>query len=142
MPTDASAAPSMTSEPAAQPRNARLCPATSSATGTTRASCGLSAIKERTSPAASGRLRRNTHQETETTAATTITTWPRSNPKATAGKAAANARCPRRTSRLDGGTVSHQVTSSDATSRTFQSAYPGANGRAANGATNQASTGG
>ena len=54
----------------------------------------------------------------------------------------ANARCPSRTNRLEGGTVSHQVTSSEAASRTFHSAYPIANGSAANGATNHASGGG
>src|SRR6267143_2085246 len=138
----ASAAPSMPSEPAAHPTNTLDCPATSRATGTISASCGLSAIKESTSPAASGRLCRNSHQEIETAAATTITTWPSSKPKATEGNATAKARCPSRTNRVDGGTVSNHVTSNEATSRMFQSAYPSANGRAANGATNQASGGG
>src|SRR2546428_2690351 len=141
-PMVASATPSMTSEPAAQPRNARDWPATSSATGNISASCGLIAISESTSPAASGRLCRKSHQEIDTAAATTITTWPSIRPKATEGTATANARCPSRTNRLDGGTVSHQVTSSAADNRTFQSAYPIANGSAANGATNQASGGG
>src|SRR6266516_4997163 len=116
--------------------------ARSSATGTISASCGLNAIKLSTSPAAKGRLWRNSHQQMETAAATTITTWPSSNPKATEGSARAKARCPRRMSRLEGGAVSHQVTRSAATSTTFQSAYPAANGSAAKGATNQASVGG
>src|SRR6266550_1137980 len=135
----ASATPSMTSEPAAQPKNARDWPATSSAAGSSKASCGLIAISESTSPAASGRLCRKSHQDIDTVAATTITTWPSSRPKATEGNATAKARCPSRINRLDGGTVSHQVTSSEAASRTFHSAYPSANGSAANGATNQAS---
>ena len=112
----------MASDPAAQPTKARACPATSSATGTISASCGLRAIRHSTSPAANGWLWRNSHQQIETAAATTITTWPSSNPKATAGNARAKARCPKRTSRLERGAVSHQVTSSDATSTTFQSA--------------------
>ena len=88
----ASAAPSMASEPTAQPKNTRDWPATSSAAGTISASCGLSAIKHSTSPAAKGRLWRDSHQQMETAAATTITTWPSSNPKATEGNAMAKAR--------------------------------------------------
>src|SRR2546423_14738053 len=106
----ASAAPSMASEPTTQPKNTRDWPATSSAAGTISASCGLSAIKHSTSPAAKGRVWRDSQQQIETAAATTINTWPSSKPKATEGKDRAKARGPRPTSRVEGRGVSQQVT--------------------------------
>ena len=67
VPSVDSAATSMTSDPASQPTKSRRRPATSSAIGTISASCGLRAIKDRTSPAAIGRLCRASHQEIEMT---------------------------------------------------------------------------